>query len=357
VRWFAERADLIMLFFDPERPGTTAETLQVYTQALGDFDHKLMVVMNKVDMFRKLPDFARCYGTLCWNLGKVMRTKDLPQIYVTYLPIQGNPPSALPMGEFDLSRQKLIQKMEHTAYQRADNLLTEVTIYLDRLFLHTKIIDSAKKWYTQLRNQLYLFALVGGSAVGAWLYFSQNQEHKVKLALSMAPVILSILIAKVLLNFLSSIKLKQFVSQPQQLFDLISSTERLKADRFEQLKAHWKVIAEHTTRTVREIGLSNLPKIKSKEALMIGNWLEVMLPALRSKVHQAEDQIAQEIRQKQGKSPPPPPVMSTMPPMSQPAIQSSQLNQINQSNQALPPLLTPMVPLPVVPVPPSTDKS
>jgi predicted GTPase len=111
VRWFAERADLIMLFFDPERPGTTAETLQVYTQALGDFDHKLMVVMNKVDMFRKLPDFARCYGTLCWNLGKVMRTKDLPQIYVTYLPIPGNPPSALPMAEFELSRQKVSQYM------------------------------------------------------------------------------------------------------------------------------------------------------------------------------------------------------------------------------------------------------
>jgi GTPase SAR1 family protein len=357
VRWFAERADLIMLFFDPERPGTTAETLQVYTQALGDFDHKLMVVMNKVDMFRKLPDFARCYGTLCWNLGKVMRTKDLPQIYVTYLPIQGNPPSALPMAEFDLSRQKLIQKMEHTAFQRADNLLTEVTIYLDRLFLHTKILDSAKKWYTQLRNQLYFFAFMIGSATGAWLYFTQNHSQNIKIALAIAPVVFSLFMANVLLNLISKIKLNHFINQPQNLFDLISSTERLKADRFEQLKAHWKVISEHTTRTVKEIGLANLPKIKTKEALMIGNWLEVMLPALRSKVHQAEDQIAQEIRQKQSRTPPPPPVMPPIAPMSQPAIQTSQLSPIAHHMPS--PQLTPVIPLPVVSAVsnPSTDKS
>ena len=60
VRWFAERADLIMLFFDPERPGTTAETLEVYTQSLSDFDHKLLVTFNKVDQFQRLSDFARC---------------------------------------------------------------------------------------------------------------------------------------------------------------------------------------------------------------------------------------------------------------------------------------------------------
>ena len=27
TRWFAERADVILLFFDPDKPGTTGETL------------------------------------------------------------------------------------------------------------------------------------------------------------------------------------------------------------------------------------------------------------------------------------------------------------------------------------------
>ena len=34
VRWWAKRADLILLLFDPDKPGTTGETLDVLTKAL-----------------------------------------------------------------------------------------------------------------------------------------------------------------------------------------------------------------------------------------------------------------------------------------------------------------------------------
>ena len=29
VRWFAERADIVLLFFDPDKPGTTGETFSI----------------------------------------------------------------------------------------------------------------------------------------------------------------------------------------------------------------------------------------------------------------------------------------------------------------------------------------
>lgn len=48
VRWFAERADVILLFFDPDKPGTTGETLSILTNALPGMDHKLYIVLNKV---------------------------------------------------------------------------------------------------------------------------------------------------------------------------------------------------------------------------------------------------------------------------------------------------------------------
>ena len=47
VRWFAERADVIMLFFDPDKPGTTGETLSILTNSLTGMDHKLYIVLNK----------------------------------------------------------------------------------------------------------------------------------------------------------------------------------------------------------------------------------------------------------------------------------------------------------------------
>ena len=47
----AEHADVILLFFDPDKPGTTGETLQCLTSSLRGTEHKLHIVMNKVDQF------------------------------------------------------------------------------------------------------------------------------------------------------------------------------------------------------------------------------------------------------------------------------------------------------------------
>jgi hypothetical protein len=57
VRWFAERADVVLLFFDPDKPGTTGETLNVLLHSLGGMDHKLLIVLNKADQFKKVRFF------------------------------------------------------------------------------------------------------------------------------------------------------------------------------------------------------------------------------------------------------------------------------------------------------------
>lgn len=49
-------------------------------------DHKLHIILNKADQFTKIHDFARAYGSLCWNLSKVIQRKDLPQIHTMCLP-------------------------------------------------------------------------------------------------------------------------------------------------------------------------------------------------------------------------------------------------------------------------------
>merc|ERR1719277_1474375 len=84
VRWWAKRADLILLLFDPDKPGTTGETLEVLTKSLAGLNHKFLVVLNKVDKLDNSIDFARAYGTLGWALSKVIKRKDIPQIYTMY---------------------------------------------------------------------------------------------------------------------------------------------------------------------------------------------------------------------------------------------------------------------------------
>ena len=73
-KWFAEKADVVLLFLDPDKPGTTAETLTVLTSALVGLEQKLFIILNKCDQFEKIHDFARAYGSLCWNLSKVCHT-------------------------------------------------------------------------------------------------------------------------------------------------------------------------------------------------------------------------------------------------------------------------------------------
>lgn len=49
-----DRADVVLLFFDPDKPGTTGETLSVLLHSLGGMDHKLLIVLNKADQFKKV---------------------------------------------------------------------------------------------------------------------------------------------------------------------------------------------------------------------------------------------------------------------------------------------------------------
>ena len=77
TRWFAEHSDVILLFFDPDKPGTTGETLECLTKALTGMEHKLNICFNKCDQFCKMHDFARAFGALCWNLSKVTSSQTL----------------------------------------------------------------------------------------------------------------------------------------------------------------------------------------------------------------------------------------------------------------------------------------
>jgi hypothetical protein len=54
VKWFAERADVVLIFFDPDKPGTTGESLKILLHSLAGMDHKLLIILNKADKFKKV---------------------------------------------------------------------------------------------------------------------------------------------------------------------------------------------------------------------------------------------------------------------------------------------------------------
>jgi len=177
ARNFAERADLILFFFDPDKPGTTGETMSVFTESLAGQEHKLLILLHKVDLFESLGDFARTYGTLCWNLSKVIRSKDMPHLYVTYLPGHSRErPVKIALEDFDRSREEVVREIRRAPVRRADNLVTALYLECRRLAMTGRVCLEAAGEYCRLRRVWALRTAAAGAAAGVagWLFARQG---------------------------------------------------------------------------------------------------------------------------------------------------------------------------------------
>ncbi|CAE7235657.1 EHD2 [Symbiodinium natans] len=128
VRWWAKRADLILLLFDPDKPGTTGETLQVLTKSLAGLNHKFLVILNKVDKLDNSVDFARAYGALGWALSKVIKRKDIPAIYTMFNDGMQSPTGreGLPLERFVKKREEVILEVMRVRERHNDNIITSL---------------------------------------------------------------------------------------------------------------------------------------------------------------------------------------------------------------------------------------
>lgn len=70
-RWFAERADLILLMFDPSKLDISDEFKSVIEE-LQPHEDKVHCVLNKADQLDQ-EALMRVYGALLWSMGKVFR--------------------------------------------------------------------------------------------------------------------------------------------------------------------------------------------------------------------------------------------------------------------------------------------
>ena len=161
TRWFAQQSDVILLLFDPANPGTTGETLDVLTKSLAGFEHKFLLLLNKADSFEKVTDFGRAYGTLCWNLSKVMKMKDIPRVYTTCTPLPKNEKAAkasngiLPAEELSRQRNEVLSEIMSAPIRRMDNLITETEDSARNLLLAMRAAKVLRGDYRQRELAVY----------------------------------------------------------------------------------------------------------------------------------------------------------------------------------------------------------
>lgn len=168
VKYLADRADVILLFVDPHKPGTSGETLRILTTSLRDSTFKLLLVLNKCDVFHSAIDFARSYGALTWNLSKVLYQKDLVRIYTCALPAEHTnqpPPTAVlqdAMADLEAARNELVAEVRRAPLRRVDNLVTRLYDSARVLKMHAVVMAGVRKEYS-----MEVAKAVGSIATGA----------------------------------------------------------------------------------------------------------------------------------------------------------------------------------------------
>jgi len=287
VHWLADRADVVLLLFDPEKPGTTGETLRVLTTSLRGLEHKLIIILNKVDMFDNVHDFARAYGTLCWNLAKVVGSKDLPLIYNSYIPVPSNQhvDSPIDLTPFDKSREDVIREIQRAPERRIDNTVTNIYNHSRQLLMHVQVCQEVARMVRQDMWRWWGYGLgaLGISIIAAYglmVFDHQWWEYGGSILLGM------------ILAF-AALKFGEFMAERTELDcidDLTYIFERLNRRVLEiadqgDLRDLWASLKGRTRKALQTLGAAQIPSMRAAEKQRIEEVIETKVPELRSRIH------------------------------------------------------------------------
>ena len=307
VRRFAESADLILFFFDPDKPGTTGEAISIFTSELVGLDHKLLIVLNKVDLFDNIRDFARTYGTLCWNLSKTIPSKDTPRIYTTYLPGFATRPleenaKPIPLEDFDISRDEVVSEIMRAPARRADNLVSGLLSHAHRLSVHVKVCLEAVSAYRRLVSRLWLgftgillLAAGTGWLTQNWWFKSDWQvalrEQKWEALSEPGLFIGSVIVGASLFWWFLSLGLRNLrrsieTEEGVDVFFKRAYKDELSLKKRADLYATWESIKPRILDVMRVHGLRSLSASTSSKKLLrkLEAAIEKEIPALRRRV-------------------------------------------------------------------------
>ncbi|KAL3811230.1 hypothetical protein ACHAXA_008989 [Cyclostephanos tholiformis] len=299
VRWFAERADVVLLFFDPDKPGTTGETLSILLHSLGGMDHKLLIVLNKADQFKKIHDFARAYGSLCWNLSKVIPRKDLPRIFTMCLPVaikNSGDQNSLSVGDLptiqaldqralaDLhqTRDEVIAEVMKAPKRRIDNVITNLHDSVHLLLMHAVVAEDVRSRYSKQlwenRIQEASSLILGTALAGMAAYLSVPPQLT-------GGVVAATVLGVGGLRWFNSAKLKVTEEQLLSAEELGASFQRTHPQEVSEADEYyasvWQRIRDPMRLNLLRTGLADFPAVGKGQLQDLQNILDEEIPKLR----------------------------------------------------------------------------
>jgi len=293
VRWFAERADVVLLMFDPDKPGTTGETLSILLHSLGGMDHKLLIVLNKADQFKKIHDFARAYGSLCWNLSKVIPRKDLPRIFTMCLPVKNEDNSTGDLSTTEALDQRALADLHQTRddvltevmkapKRRVDNVITNLHDSVHLLLMHAVVAEDVRSRYSKRhwenRIQELSSVVVGMGLAGLGMHFGVPPQFT-------GGIVAATVLGAGGMHWFNSSQLKHFEEQLLSSEELSASFQRTHPqevnDADEFYASVWQRIRDPLRLSLWRTGLADFPAVTKGEMRDLQRMLDDDIPELR----------------------------------------------------------------------------
>lgn len=324
VRWFAERADVILFMFDPDKPGTTGETIRILTDSLAGLDHKLLLIFNKADRFATMRDFARAYGALCWNLSKAIPRKDLPHVYTTFLPTEHGGDgvatvSNVPLDDFERSRDEVREEVRRAPFRRLDNVISRLYQYTRRLRVHARVLDQLSR--ERLQHRLGYLAigtliLVGTALLlGAeWRFVGEGESRWSWIGATLLLGVGALGATFGVYRWDRALRGKNL--SLDALFERTYARELTLGDQTDDLRALWASVRDRVRRALEAQG--NFPRLRRGDLKAMARVVADEVPRLRAQVSLNGEQARDPALAPRAALPPPRPEPAA-PPAAEPA--------------------------------------
>jgi len=245
--------------------------------------HKFLIVLNKVDKLDNAVDFARAYGALGWALSKVIKWKDIPQIYTVYNEGFENTNSTmrlkLPMEAFAQKREEVIAEVLRIRERHNDNIITALEETLRQVEMVCTVIQSFRARVMRRKVLLQvsgILALGTPGLIGARLSLVGDAQ------LPNAWACFGIFAIYLLVCFGCALFLKEFYEQYQRLLrsnvDLVFKecyAQYFIHDDGEDYQYRWEVVSPKVRNIIDAVeSVTHLPRIHSWEISRIWECLD-----------------------------------------------------------------------------------
>ena len=273
--------------------GTTGETLSILLHSLGGMDHKLLIVLNKADQFKKIHDFARAYGSLCWNLSKVIPRKDLPRIFTMCLPLaksdeKGGAPGGdealdqRALADLHQTRDDVLSEVMKAPKRRIDNVITNLHDSVHLLQMHAVVAEDVRSRYSRRlwenRMQELSSAVLGCGMAGLGIYLSIPPQFT-------GGVVAATVVGVGGMKWWNTNKLRDVEEQLLSVEELSASFQRTHPQEVSEADEYyasvWARIRNPLRLSLQRTGLGDFPAVKKGELYDLQRILDEEIPRLR----------------------------------------------------------------------------